>query len=612
VIELNFRLILDCKVENAQIISDYVKKSFSSNYVVITDNRLLKNELDRYGISAQTIFEIIPTDSDQEIDAYERAHIGAESIKRDFSKVTHNGIEISAAFTNKIRAELEFLEIINFVLKSKKEFHVLICREYTSYYYFAYHDLASNLGYHISSPMSIKNDEISPIDPLTVTEHKLILKTLSDIGSTKKKDVSLLHKIFRNKNTSISPRLDITKGSCIFLVQTNTADLYLRPVYPVIEEFQHRHHPFVVMTADWRAAENLKQKKINFIDFSSHLEKTSLSDTGIIRQALLSIRDIAIRKDNSIVTILCKYLLNDAFYNELVQNLKAIVFFEEIISETKPESVLVMPSGIDLSDIMCAVAKRNKIRTITIIAASVTASRRSILSHNADYIASYGEECNEAFIKMGYDKNRLILTGNAFFDKIKKIKISEAQVSLTKVMKLDFDIPIILIATSGLDKNESFWMYETIKYANKKNYQVIVKVHPDKKISDFVHLQDNPDKLHFHLIQNVDILELLSISNLVITDYSNVGLLAILFDKPLMIANLMGKPFPNNRYDELKVALLATSIEDIVLKLDRILRDKQTQDELRAMRKKYEHYYNYKNDGMAASRIYELLTKTQI
>ncbi|GEM_PF-3089538 len=615
--KMEFRLIVDCRVEDAEKILDYAKENFDSNFVIITNNLMLKIELNKNGNFAETIDDTIPVGTIQETQAFERAHAGAESIAKHFSNTTYKGVEISSTFMNKIRDELHHLEKINVILRSKTEVNVIVCLTDYNYYHFAYSDLAEILGYRILLPNMVKHDSILSVDPSSIVSHNLVFKSLySDkLGNYKKPRFSFL-KSFINRITTtdklITDKLitNMEKNSCIFLLQTNAADLYLKPVYPVIEEFQRRQYPFLILTADWRTAENIKKRNMQFVDFSSHIDEINLEDSNIIKESILVFRNIA--SLNNIIGVLSRYLLNDAFHSELTRNCKVIEFFKKVISEVNPVSIFVMPDGTDFSTIMCAVARKGGIQTSTTVAAVVAPSIRSITPHSADLIFSYGEQCNEAFLKMNYDKNRLVLTGNPFFDKIMKITKKDAKNNLSKFIAINFESPIILIATGGVDRNESFWMYETIKYANKKNYQVIVKVHPAVELSDYVKIHNNPDKLSFQIIQNVDILELLAVADIVITDNSTVGLLAILFEKPLMVANLTGKAFLNNRYDEMGVALLATSIKEIESKLNTILTDKDVQEELKIMRKKQGYHYYYKNDGMAASRIYDLLTKQHL
>ncbi len=608
-----FRLIVDCKIEDAVNILEYAKKNFPSGFIIITNNRALKNELNKYSNHAKNIDDFVPTDSDQEIMAFERSFYATESIKEIFSNVKYENIEVTSTFLNTVRDHLNLLEIIHYILKACKEIPVILCLSYLNYYYFSYNDLAEASGYSIQLPLTIKEGNLTSLDPISVSGNSIICNISGPRNSPRKK------RLYTFLSTVISKRKKIKKleslkfrvRPCLFQIQTNSADLYLKPVYPLFEEFHKNNYPYLILTADSRAINNLSQRNIEFIDSSKEIEKIEIDESDV-RKVIVAMKEIASRKDNSLVTVLFRYLLNDAFYIGLTSNLKIMEYFAEVIDTIKPISVFVMPDGIDHSSIMCSVAKERGIKTVTTIAASVAPSRRSIIPHSADIITSYGEECVNAFQQIGYDSKRLVLTGNPYFDRIKQIKIAEVQEKLSKSFKIQPGKTTILIATSGLDKNESSWMYEVIRYANRKNYQIIVKIHPDKQLTHHNHLENNPENLQFHIIQDADILELLAVSDVVITDYSNVGLLAILSDKPLLVANLTRKPFPNNRYDELGVATLSTSIEEIGLTIDKILIDEQTRDELRTMRKKYEYYYNYKNDGMAASRIYELLTKIQI
>src|SRR5262249_35731331 len=63
----------------------------------------------------------------------------------------------------------------------------------------------------------------------------------------------------------------------------------------------------------------------------------------------------------------------------------------------------------------------------------------------------------------------------------------------------------------------------------------------------------------------------MEIASVVVTDLSHAGKIAVYLNKPLMVVNISGTPFPYHRYDEEGVALGAFSLAEIGQTLDRIL-----------------------------------------
>ncbi len=598
---MHFTIIIDCNIEQANVILEYAKTKFHSNFVILTDSQLLKNKFNETGRYSETILDNIPTDSLEEIQVYERAYENTRVLGKYFSKLTYQGIGVFSIFQNRVNDELIFLEKISHILHKKTEYNVVLCLSAYNYYNLACLDVASLLGYQIQPPLTISENELEVINPLTIADNRLIFSALYKENKTNDE------KPLETQFALIEQGLQITsdKRSCIFLLQTNAADLYLNPVYPIIEEFQHQHYPFLIMARETRTRNILHEKKISFVDYSEYIDKTLVSDE-VVNNILKLTKTIAMKKDAVNIISFCRYLLNDAFYLELTEKCKLVKLFSSLLVELRPVSIFVMPDVTDDAEILCSIAKQNEIMSVTTIAASVAPHARAISHHAAEVIACYGGECVDAFEKMGY-KGRVVPTGNPFYDRVKKDNFESIKSNLYTKYKIDFEKPVILIATSGYDKNESEWMLETIRIANKMNYEIIIKIHPDLKLDNYQDLVNNND-LKFHFLQDADISELLATSSVVITDYSNVGVGAILFDKPLIVVNLLKQPFPNNRFDEYGVALLATSVNELSICLHKILSDKEIQSQLKKHRTKYEYFFNYKNDGNAASRIFELLT----
>ena len=162
-------------------------------------------------------------------------------------------------------------------------------------------------------------------------------------------------------------------------------------------------------------------------------------------------------------------------------------------------------------------------------------------------------------------------------------------------------------------KMMKIWMSDYIQFCNENNYEIIIKIHP-MYINSNNEISENKiniitkkcSKNKYFITYDFDIYDLIVVSDLVITDYSNVGIEAVLLKKPLLTVN-----FNENPWDYLKLEETGASIE--VKKIDKL--KELSQKILDEKINKNENFqtiienYNYKNDGKASERIFYKLTQ---
>lgn len=667
-----FELIIDCKFKDVSIITDYVRREITENFVIITDSKSLKDQFDSNGIHAETILENIPTNSNEEQRIYQTVWDNMKLLQTSFAEIKDNGVEVFLGFRHQIHDELVMLEKFHSILASKEKIHTIFCLSSANAYYYACIDIALSLGYTISWPLEIKRDTVSTIKSLPNTRQLYIYEILyhnrlpsikkiiayfwervkqfldskkhlpsqytkaikvkkysNDYLNTENKTRSPvfelqnairmeLNAIRYVKMNNDKPRLKLIEKldsfefkskPCLFYLSTNDIDLYLKPVYPIIEQFEKIQYPYFILAHEKNAKATLSKKKINFLDYQSYLYDFGY-DLEIVNKMIQKIKKISSQND-SMISIYFQFFLNDEFFFELINKLKLIRFLSLLVSTLNPISIFVMPDNIGEQLMLCNIAKKYRIKTVTTLANLVSPTARSVGYMGAEIIATYGEDCTVSLTKMGYDKDRLVMTGNPRYDNIKNLDPATIRKLLSKKIEINFERPIILIATSGYDKNEVNWISHVVRYANEKNYEIIIKFHPLFELERSKDLSEKTTGMKFYFLKysDIEINEVTSVSNIVITDNSSTGMIAILADKPVIVVNFRGEKYPDNRYDEYGVALLAESIKELELCIDKALFDKHIQKQLTEYRKKYQYWYNYRNDGMAASRIFEILTK---
>ncbi len=108
---------------------------------------------------------------------------------------------------------------------------------------------------------------------------------------------------------------------------------------------------------------------------------------------------------------------------------------------------------------------------------------------------------------------------------------------------------------------------------------------------------------------------LLSAADVVITDFSSVGIEAILFDKPLVTVNFDNTNFENypnkSAFAKSNASIYVENFNDLEKILLDINNNKFDYKELEKGRQALTYSYNFLNDGKATQRIYKILTKNE-
>jgi len=103
----------------------------------------------------------------------------------------------------------------------------------------------------------------------------------------------------------------------------------------------------------------------------------------------------------------------------------------------------------------------------------------------------------------------------------------------------------------------------------------------------------------------------LSAADLVITDYSNVGLEAICLEKPLVTVNFVKENLDNIiKYHDYGASLYFENYPELEKSIIEIFNSDLHHNSLKLGRQKFIEHFNFGNDGNAHMRIFNWLTQT--
>ena len=192
-------------------------------------------------------------------------------------------------------------------------------------------------------------------------------------------------------------------------------------------------------------------------------------------------------------------------------------------------------------------------------------------------------------------------------DNLKKI----LNIDVTKYNKIIYYMPTVKSGTSRTEKIQvnqqnifNIQEYEEqklIDYLAKNNYLLCVKYHPSEKLkfniidSEYVKYIDEESLKR----NNLDIYTILNAADILITDYSSLGLLYLILERPVIyLANDL-KDFNNTRgilFGNFKFWTenqIATNIKSLIKKID----DNINNFDIEKIKEKKELLFGYLNDG---------------
>jgi UDP-N-acetylglucosamine 2-epimerase len=231
--------------------------------------------------------------------------------------------------------------------------------------------------------------------------------------------------------------------------------------------------------------------------------------------------------------------------------------------------------------------------------------------YSSDLIAVDGTDSMADLLREGYAQSRLVLIGNPVLDEYVKRPVVEDQKYVSEFVATDFSKHIVLVATSRFDPDgERVWIRRLVEMANRRgDCEIVVKIHPLYQELDYALLKADCAGLRFFVVgRECEVLSLIKVADVVLTDYSHIGKGTVVLDKPLVTVNLTGRELPANRYADDGVAVGVTKLEELEAVVAKILEgDAELLSALEHRRREAVNKYNYKNDGKAASRLLHLL-----
>ena len=155
--------------------------------------------------------------------------------------------------------------------------------------------------------------------------------------------------------------------------------------------------------------------------------------------------------------------------------------------------------------------------------------------------------------------NKIFITGNPSFDKALEFFMDNNKKEKTKKES------ITLCYLSQKHPENILIMKNLIKFTEEKDFNLIVKIHPNEKIEDYLKEIDNKMNKNIKIL-NSNLYESILKSDIIITISSTAALEAAILDKPIVAKKNVGIPFAN-----LEIGLEYENIDQMEEKINEIL-----------------------------------------
>jgi UDP-N-acetylglucosamine 2-epimerase len=367
---------------------------------------------------------------------------------------------------------------------------------------------------------------------------------------------------------------------------------YLRNIIPVIKKIsEDKGFQFYFISKE----EDLKSFDIEVEAIPKNNPKwVENEDIKIMLDTLFSDENLQVAFKNEKNDIdLFKGEFYSLFENRLPYLLFKLRLSRNFIHEISPDSLIVGDDRSTITRTCILPAKEQEIPVIEIQHGLFSLPEifvNLMPEPVSDKICVWGNSSREYLLELGFEDEKIEITGSPEFDEHKKSALSFE----------DKENKIILFATQAPYKSINLEVIEEMG-KNKKldKFLIYVKPHPDEDPVSYKFLEDKfPDKVYVRP-KNENLSHLLAISDVILTISSTVGLESAILDKPLLCINFLNE---KSMYVDDGIALEVKDIEELAEGIINVFNPKIAA-ELSENRKKFVNEYVYGLDGKSSERI---------
>lgn len=571
------------------------------NTIFISLNGKVDNELDKLGIKFNSIEEYVSKEFYKNLDKQlVKFAVGLERLKIDEIKLedilSYNGIGfLKVAVTDFFYTSRFHLTVFD-LIKKVALFNELIKKTKAEYIIVAEKSLYS----HISKSMKIKTissgvvnkEEVDNIAKSYLIRHFLYL--------TEKKKRLI-------KKSDEFEKYKPGKKKVLVLSRTKS---HLDTILPVIKEIRKKYFVKIIAQESMvrsKVISDIIKNKVNYDSFENYINKDIDNKVNYFRKLLKDKFSKIVSNDslknycNFSNVQLYPYIIGIFSYmmktrQLFIEHVKYIEVARRILEVEKPDIIVLLDENTPMEIIFSMIAKIYRIKSLVV--------QHGFLDENpfkflfADKMAVSGPRDKQFFIERGVKQNKIIIAGQPRFDKLASLV---KNIILPKHEKSKYKTILIAPGTfhdSEIRKTFIKSVLDVAKYF--KNVKFVIKPHPSEKIKHYKKIINNAT------IFTGDLIEILLACDTVVTISSNVGLEAMIANKPLISFNL-GKRYKYTPYEGSQSVINVYNKKELRKALNKVLYDKKFLNKNKTFRKKFIYNFAYKNDGKSTHRVVKII-----
>lgn len=624
-------------------------KNVEKPFRVVTNNLEVHNHLSKNEIYSLNLAEVFPEEGPLAKETYHKAKKILEQYIEFFDGIKYNGINVFKGF--EFLLLLQLFSIVKAKTLLEKPLSTVFVIERYSPVFFAIQKIAQELGYKSELKVGfirnkkiifLKNDGINDKKNLEFNAKIRTINFVKNIfgGSFSWRNLNILLKFLirflslRMKKSSIRMKnFDITvkkilkkidkkientsaknNAICILFLTASRLDIYLRPIQPVLKKLDLQKIPYHIVTTDISTSMMLSKNDEVFLSF---FEEIDILYNAIMRNmdGIHIKNELEHRMQEHGEIIGLKELFPDLLY-KVYRSMAITILLEHIFKKMKIKTIVDSGTAEMLEYVAIEMAEKNNVVSYCIVPSPLAPYPIFVDAFHAKKIFVEGNQGLEVLQTLGYAINRILVVGGPRYDKFKNLNSRESKIDLEKKFQIDSTKKLVVLAMSRWHEDDEKWISDFIDFCNKKNYEVVIKIHPTYKVASqnlsenkIKAIKDKCKNLKFIITYEMDIPTLFSASDIVLTDWSSVGIEAILLDKPLIQVNFTNEEIEHNvRYFDYNASILIKNYNELEKTINEILIQSLHLEKLKNGRETMIEKYNYLNDGKASDRIFEILS----
>ena len=614
-------------------------------FTVICETEESKNFAVKEKLNAKTIDEFFPIYSDKIFAIYQNTKDSLLDYQKAFCNIKFGNYPIEIGLLHYIKTDLLLLEKIKKILEADENFIFLFKK--IRYVNFLVQKIAESQGYQNNGTIQLFKDgkthtykQTDSISELERTNKVLKYKNAfslysSNISKEEKNKVSAFIKISekavpmvlrlaksrvyeKNPEQSTSQILKKIKQKVAdikiqsgFFLSSDRKDL-LESHYKIFDRFRSENIRFRVFTTDPITRSFLDNQDLPVTDLfeESYALANVLKKTPNAKTLQEEIESVS-KKQNLLL------LYNEKPNLEILEGIYRAISLMMIIEtclDTLRTEKLVFLEGTLLGLTVAHVEEKIGIPTVSVETLIVDKNAISSMLYKADKICIYGVQGQETLAGYGISNDRIEITGNPRYDYVKDFDGADSKTVLERKYKIDTKSKIIVIAMSRWHYNDEQWMSDFVRFADKNGWQVIIKIHPryktrtDESQTKIDFISNECKGLRFLVTFDIDLSTLMSAAEVIISDYSNVGVEGVLLGKPVISINFAKEDLNNaQNYHKTGAVLYTESYDELKDFTESLIKEDKYIENLKDGRELMISRYNMNNDGLSSDRIFRLL-----